>query len=549
MTYHRGNGTGEWDAIVVGGGHNGLVCAAYMGKAGLRVLVLESREVFGGPSGSFEFMPGYTASFSNSPGSLETRVVEELDLPGAGLRFLRSDPTVIQFFPEHPFVVWRDMARVCAQLDALCPGEGDRYRGFVAKLEDFATRLRTSIFKPAPGLAYMAAGLTTEEDKDTFEQVFHGSLSEILYRHLRTNEARTLLGLLASNSGMVPQSAPGTATGLILRPLALASAASLPSDDFRRMPLRGSTGHPIGGMGAIIDSITARCRGFGGTLKLKTRVARILHSGGRTSGVECEDGAIYKAHIVVSAINPKTLFGKLLDDEAVGSTMREEVQRVPMRGAAFKMALALDGIPTYANLPDDLTQEQASTCQVRVAASMEHIEESTVGAIAGYPSETPIIWGLIPSVVSPELTPPGKHIMSWNIWHAPYDLAEGCWDEEKDKFAKRCIETVSRYMPDLPDHIIDYRSFSPVDCEAELGIIGSNITHGEMLPHNLFGPRPHRLANDYRTPLKGLYLTGGGVWPGGFVTGVPGRNTSQAVLADLQGDQESAAPVMEAVYS
>ena len=249
MTNHRGNGTGEWDAIVVGGGHNGLVCAAYMGKAGLRVLVLESREVFGGPSGSFEFMPGYTASFSNSPGSLETRVVEELDLPGAGLRFLRSDPTVIQFFPEHPFVVWRDMARVCAQLDALCPGEGDRYRGFVAKLEDFATLLRTSIFKPAPGLAYMAAGLTTEEDKDTFEQVFHGSLSEILYRHLRTNEARTLLGLLASNSGMVPQSAPGTATGLILRPLALASAASLPSDDFRRMPLRGSTGHPIGGWG------------------------------------------------------------------------------------------------------------------------------------------------------------------------------------------------------------------------------------------------------------------------------------------------------------
>ena len=122
MTNHMGNGTGEWDAIVVGGGHNGLVCAAYMGKAALRVLVLESREVFGGPSGSFEFMPGYTASFSNSPGSLETRVVEELDLPGAGLKFLRSDPTVIQFFPEHPFVVWRDMARVCAQLDALCPG-------------------------------------------------------------------------------------------------------------------------------------------------------------------------------------------------------------------------------------------------------------------------------------------------------------------------------------------------------------------------------------------------------------------------------------------
>ena len=329
--------------------------------------------------------------------------------------------------------------------------------------------MRTSIFRPAPGLAFMAAGLDTDGDRDTFEQVFHGSLSDILYNHLKTNEARTLLGLLASNSGMVPQSAPGTACGLILRPLALASAASIARDDFRRMPLRGSTGHPIGGMGAIIDAITARCRGFGGTLKLRTRVARILHRDGRAYGVECENGALYTAPVVVSAINPKTLFGKLLNDDAVGAEMREEVARFPMRGAAFKMALALDGVPKYAGLPDDITQEQAATCQIRVAASMEHIEESTVGAIAGYPSETPIIWGLIPSVVSPELTPPGKHIMSWNIWHAPYDLAEGTWDEEKDKFAKRCIETVTRYMPDLPDHIIDYRSLQPLGLRSRIG--------------------------------------------------------------------------------
>ena len=240
----------------------------------------------------------------------------------------------------------------------------------------------------------MAAGLTTEEDRDTFEQVFHGSLSEILYRHLKTNEARTLLGLLASNSGMVPQSAPGTACGLILRPLAMASAASLPSDDFRRMPLRGSTGHPIGGMGAIIDSITARCRGFGGTLKLKTRVARILHSGGSGPWRRVREWrGIHRSNRSYRQLTRRRCSASCLTTRAVGSEMRDDVQRFPMRGAAFKMALALDGIPTYANLPDDLTQEQASTCQVRVAASMEHIEESTVGAIAGYPSKTPIIWG------------------------------------------------------------------------------------------------------------------------------------------------------------
>ena len=385
----------------------------------------------------------------------------------------------------------------------------------------------------------MASNLETPADRDLFERVFHGSLRDILYEYLKTNEARTLIGLLASNAGMVTQSSPGTACGLILRPLALASSAALPANDFRRMPLRGSTGHPIGGMGAIIDAIVNRCRGFGVALQTQTRVARVVHRDGQAYGVECEDGTVHEAGTVISAINPKTLFGDLLDDAAVGAGMRDDVARLQMRGSTFKMALALDGTPTYANLPDDLTQVQASTCQVRVANSLEDIERATIDAMSGRPSEHPSIWGLIPSVISPQLAPEGKHVMSLNIWHAPYDLAEGDWPHEKGRFVKRCIEALTEYMPDLPDRILDVRSFSPVECEAELGIIGSNITHGEMLPHTLFGPRPHPLANDYRTPLKGLYLTGAGVWPGGFVTGVPGRNTSQAVLADIAHPSEA----------
>ena len=541
MTTSGRNGSRRWDAIIVGGGHNGLVCAAYLGKAGLSVLVLESRDVFGGPCGSFEFFPGYTASFSNSPGSLEWRVVEELELTEAGLRFERSDPTVIHFFPESPFVVWRDQSRVAAQMDALSPGEGERYRSFIASLEDLATRLGVSIFEPCPGLTSMASGLETAADSDLFERVFHGSLRDILYDHLKTNEARTLLGLLASNAGMVTQSSPGTACGLMLRPLALASSTALPAGDFRRMPLRGSTGHPIGGMGAIIDAIANRCRGFGVSLQTGTRVARVMHRDGQAYGVECEDGTVHEAGIVISSINPKTLFGDLLDDAAVGAEMRDDISRLQMRGSTFKMALALDGVPTYANLPDGLTQEQATTCQVRIADSLESIERSTVEAMSGRSSENPNIWGLIPSVISSQLAPEGRHIMSLNIWHAPYHLAEGEWPEEKDRFAKRSIETLTEFMPDLPDRILDVRSFSPVECEAELGIIGSNITHGEMLPHTLFGPRPHPLANDYRTPLEGLYLTGAGVWPGGFVTGVPGRNTSRAVLADIAHRSEAVA--------
>ncbi len=533
MTALEHNGSGPWDAIVIGGGHNGLVCAAYLGKAGLSVLVLESREVLGGPCGSYEFFPGYTASFSNSPGSLESRVVDELELAEAGLCFERSDPTVLHFFPERPFVVWRDQSRVDAQLDALHAGEAQRYRRFIALLEDFATRLSVSIFEPSPGLAAMAAGLETTADRDLFDRVFHGSLRDILYEYLETDEARALIGILAANVTNVPPSEPGTACGLMLRPLALASAVRLPADDFRRLPLRGSTGHPIGGMGAIIDALANRCRSFGETLCTGARVARVLHRDGHACGVECEDGTVHEASVVISAINPKTLFGELPDDAAVGTEVRDDIARLAMRGSAFKMALALDGLPRYANLPDDLTQEQATTCQLRVAHSIEYIERAVTDALSGRPSEHPTIWGLIPSVISPQLTPDGKHIMSLNIWHAPYDLAEGDWADVKDRFAKRCIDVLTQFMPDLPDRIVDVCSLSPRECEAELGIVGSNITHGEMLPHTLFGPRPHALANDYRTPLNGLYLTGAGVWPGGFVTGVPGHNTSKAVLADL----------------
>ena len=533
MTTPEHNGSSQWDAIVIGGGHNGLVTAAYLGKAGLSVLVLESRQMLGGPSGTYEFFPGYLASFSNSPGSLESRVVEELDLADAGLRFQRSDPTVLQFFPERTFVGWRDQPRVDAQLDALCPGEAQRYRHLIGSLEDLATRLGVSIFEPSPGLAAMAARLKTPADRDLFDRVFHGSLRDILCEYLETSEARALLGLIAANGNLLPMSAPGTACGLMFRPFALASGVQLEADDFRRIPLRGSTGHPIGGMGAIIDAIADRCQSYGATLRTQARVVRVLHRDGQAFGVACEDGTVHEARVVISAINPKTLFGDLLDDAAVGGEIRDGVARLSMRGSIFKVALALDGTPRYANLPKDLTQAQAVTCQFRVGHSIEYIDHAIADALSGRPSQHPLIWGLIPSVVSPQLVPDGKHIMSLNIFHAPYELAEGTWATEKDRFAKRCIDALTQFMPDLPDHIVDMRSVSPPDFEAELGLVGSNITHGDMLPHALFGPRPHSLANDYRTPLKGLYLTGSGVWPGGFVTGVPGHNTSKAVLADF----------------
>jgi phytoene dehydrogenase-like protein len=223
----------------------------------------------------------------------------------------------------------------------------------------------------------------------------------------------------------------------------------------------------------------------------------------------------------------------MLDDAAVGAEMRREVVAVPMRGSAFKMFLALDGLPSYRGLPDGVSSEQVAGTQFRIASSLAHIEDAVLDGMRGVPSEEPIMWGLMPTVSSPDLAPAGKHLMSVNVWHAPYDLRHGSWDSEKDVFGRRCIDVLSRLLPDLKDRIIGHHFLSPVDLERELGLVGSNITHGDMLPNNLFGARPHVAANDYRTPLQGLYLSASGTWPGGYVTGIPGHNTAAAVLADI----------------
>ncbi|MBB6468444.1 phytoene dehydrogenase-like protein [Aminobacter lissarensis] len=520
------------DVIVIGGGHNGLVAAGYLAKAGLKVAVLEARDILGGPCGAIEFLPGFRSSITNSPGSFEPRILRDLDLEGHGLRFHRTDPNVVHVFPEGCFIGWRDREAVAAQLDAFAPGEAARYNSLLSRLEELGRHLGVSVFEPSRSLAEMARNIPLAQER-LFEQVFFGSLRELLDENLHSEQAKALLGMVALNATLAPPSAPGTAIGLMMRPISLASSPALDANDPRRTALRGSTGLPIGGMGAIIDALESVLRAHGAEIHTNARVASVLHSNGRATGVVTATGCEFHAKQIISAVNPRLLFGDMLDDAAVGAEMRREVAAVPMRGSAFKMFLALDGLPSYRGLPDGVSSEQVAGTQFRIASSLAHIEDAVLDGMRGVPSEEPIMWGLMPTVSSPDLAPAGKHLMSVNVWHAPYDLRCGSWDTEKDVFGRRCIEVLSRLLTDLKDRIIGHHFLSPVDLERELGLVGSNITHGDMLPNNLFGARPHVAANNYRTPLHGLYLSASGTWPGGYVTGIPGHNTAAAVLADI----------------
>ncbi|MEU9608100.1 NAD(P)/FAD-dependent oxidoreductase [Streptomyces sp. NPDC048057] len=528
----------QYDAVVVGGGHNGLVTAAYLGRAGMKVALLEARSTPGGPCGGYEFLPGRRLAFTNSPGSLNPAVVAELGLARHGLRFVRVDPTVVHHFDEGCFVGWRDQARVDAQLDAFAPGEAARYRALIAGLERLGARLGVRLDTPPPTPDLLKKRLSDPADLRLFNAVFDGGLTELLDEHLRSDRAKALLALLALNAQLVPPSAPGTAVGLMMRPFALAAAGGSAPDAAERTALRGSTGLPVGSMSAIVDALTGACREHGVDVHTDTPVARVLHGPLGVRGVVTPAGEEFTAPRVISTVNPVHLFRDLLDDGAMDPDVREHVLRTPMRGSAFKLVLEVDSLPPYAGLPKDADPDAVRTCQFRFGSSLAEIERAVRAAREGRASDEPLMWGLTPTLTSPGLTPGTTQLISVNAWHAPHRPHDGPWNEQRtEEFGRRCVARLDALMPGIADRIVDHRFMNPVDIEAELGLVGSNITHGDMLPAALFGARPHPALAGYRTPLRGFYLGGSGTWPGGYVTGTPGRNAATTVLGDLAHEQ------------
>ncbi len=521
------------DVLVVGGGHNGLVAACYLAAAGLRVNVLEAADRLGGPVATYEFMPGYFSTISNSPGSLEPKIVEDLGLEAMGLRFVRPDPTLVHPLDgDRLYVGWRDPARNNAQLDAFAPGEADRYAAFFKYLQDFADRLGISIFEPPPTLQHLVRNLTRTEDEEAFSRILLGNARDLMNEFGLAPETQAIIGPLSVVGGQVAPSTPGSPFNLLMRPLSLASLKSASADDPRRMPLRGSTGLPVGGMGAIIAAMTESLSRRGGEVRLSTRVERFVAKAGRIAGVVTTEGEEIEAPIVVSAINPRTT-ATLLDEEAGWGALRGKLERKQMRGRAFKIVCALAGAPRYAAAKSDAEAALLASAQFRIAPTLDYLEEAHTDMLNGRVSDKPVLWGLCPSMTSPELAPEGRHVLSINIGNAPYALRDGDWASQRDVLAKRAIAKLTEWMPDLPGLVTDYRCIDPTEFETRFGLVEANITHGDTMPWNSFWMRPMAGLHAYRTPTEGLYLSGAGTWPGNYVSGISGHNTAQAVLRDM----------------
>jgi phytoene dehydrogenase-like protein len=525
----------SYDAIVIGGGHSGLVAAGYLAGAGLRVAVLERSERFGGPVATIEFMPGYRTTIANSPGSLEPKIVSDLELERHGLRFLPLDPTLVHPLADGSlFVGWRDRARTALQFDGYAPGEAARYDAFFAYLQAFAEKLGISVFRAPPTLQELVRNLTSPDDQEAFGRIFFGSVRDLFREFDLAWQTQTVIGPMAVVGGSVTPSTPGTPVNLLTRPLSLASLRAEAADDPRRMPLRGSTGMPVGGMGAIADSMVASARSRGVVLRTGMAVDRILTRNGAVRGVVTAPGEELLAPIVVSATNPRLTVVDFLRDDPNWADNRARMARRPMAGKAFKVVVALDGMPRYAAAPPDADPAALAAAQFRIAPSLDYLEAGHAEMQQGRIAEHPVVWGLCPSLSSPGLAPPGKHLLSLNVGTAPYHLQTGTWATERDRLAQRTIAAVADYMPNLPDLITDYRIIDPEEFERVFGLVQANMTHGDLTPANSFWMRPLPGLHAYRTPTRGLYLSGNGTWPGNFISGLSGHNAAQAVLADLR---------------
>jgi phytoene dehydrogenase-like protein len=529
------NGTHEYDAIIVGGGHNGLTAACYLARAGLETLVLEQREIAGGLCSPLEFFSGYTASITNSPGSLEPKIVQELELERFGLSFIKPDPSLIYPFPNGTaFVGHRDRNRALEEVRKFSAADAEVYYDFFAYMEEFADLLGVSVFEPPPPFADLVKNIRGPRAEEMFSKIMFGSMQDFVEEWFESSEIRALIASITTVSNLVGPRTPGTVMRAMLRPISLRSSQVTGDHDPRKVVLRGSTGLPIGGMGAIPTSMVNSLLASGGHVRTSARVGCIDVDNGRVTGVTLESGESFKAKVVLSNANPQITLLDLVDADALPSEFRDKIANIKMEGSAFKVGLALDGLPRFAAASNDEEARAFASCQFRMAPTLDYMERAYDDAKYGRPSESPMMWGLTPSVTDPALAPEGHHVMSINVFHAPHQLADGLdWSTERERFGQRTIDAMTQYIPNLKDIIVDTRFWSPEDLEREYGLVGAHITHGESMPGSMFSFRPVPGWSDYSTPIEGLYMCGAGVWPGGSISGAPGHNGAHKVLADL----------------
>ena len=520
-----------FDAVVIGGGHNGLVNAAYLARAGLRVLVLERRHVLGGAAVTEEVHPGFKYCVCSYVVSLlRPEIIRELQLAKHGLEILPLESTFTPLPNGDHLVRWADHDATRRELYRHSPRDAEAYDEFGMLMVQLAKAVKPILgmtppdpgsFRPGElaGLARLGRhfqGLGGEK-LAALVKLMTMSSADYLDEWFETEALKATMSASGIIGTFLGPRSPGTAYVLLHHYMGEIDGA------FR------AWGFARGGTGAVSESIASAARGFGAEIRSQAAVERIIVDGERAVGVVLAGGEEIRAPLIVSSLDPKRTFLGLLEPEDLPTEFVESIRRFRIRGSSGKVNLALAEPPDFNALPGDGPHLRGA---ISISPSVEYLERAYDDAKYGEFSRQPYMDIVLPSMIDPGMAPPGRHVMSIFVQYAPYELNGGWDDKRREAFGDAVIDTLCQFAPNLQESIIHRQVLTPADMEETFGLTEGNIFHGELSLHQLFFLRPVPRWADYRTPLANLYQCGSGTHPGGGLCGAPGRLAAQRILKE-----------------
>ncbi|MCA9880644.1 MAG: NAD(P)/FAD-dependent oxidoreductase [Thermomicrobiales bacterium] len=515
----------HYDAIVVGSGHNGLIAGSYLAKAGKSVLVLERRSIIGGATVTEELFPGYLLSTcSYVCNLLLPEVIADLELERHGYDVRPFDPQYfVPFLDGQYYMSFLDGKKTREQIAKFSRNDVAAYDAYWEMWDRIVERMRPLLLRPAPTWDQIEARFAGPQGEEDWRTLTRKSIAELLDEYCESPQIKAPLstgGVIGVNAGPMT---PGTAYVKYHHLIGSIKGH------------QGAWGFVRGGMGAVSRAIAAAGIEHGLQIATDSEVAEIDIRDGSAKGVRTVDGRTYTADIILSNADPTRTFLGLVGESKLPEPFARGIKHLKIKGSVVKLLLALGELPNFTALPGTEVGPQ-HTGGIVINPSVEYLETAWDDCKHGRPSRRPFMDCYIQTATEDGLTPPGKHTLSAFVQYAPYDLAEGTWDERRQEIGDNIVDTLAMFAPNLPGAIEHMEVLGPPDIERIIGITGGNIFHGEILPDQMFSYRPVPGFTDYRTPVDRLYLCGSGAWPGGAVFGAPGRNCAIEALSDLGAD-------------
>jgi phytoene dehydrogenase-like protein len=526
----------ETDVVIIGAGHNGLTCAAYLAMAGLRVKVVDRRKVVGGAAVTEEFHPGFRNSVAAYTVSLlNPQIMSDLKLSDHGLGIVERRAQNFLPAPDGRNYLLTGEGRTHPSVAKLSERDAGRIDSFTRELEAIADVLRQFVLRAPPNLVEGFGAATIRE-------AFNALGTANILRRLSLEQQRSLLDLFTRSAGEMLDDrfesdlvkalfGFDAIVGNYASPYASGSAYVMLHHAFGEVNgKKGVWGHAIGGMGAITQAMASAARGHGAEIELDAGVREVIVERDRAVGVILDDGETIRARYVASSVNPKLLYTQLLPADALPAAFLDRIRNWRNGSGTFRMNVALSGLPSFTALPGE---GDHLTAGIIIGPSLGYMDRAWQDARAYGWSREPVVEVLIPSTLDGSLCPPGQHVASLFCQHVAPQLPDGrSWDDHRDEVADLMIATVDRYAPGFGSSVIGRQILSPLDLERQFGLLGGDIFHGALTLNQLFSARPMLGHADYRGPLKGLYHCGSGAHPGGGVTGAPGHNAARVILGD-----------------